>query len=75
MASKEWMDQGVEQRKLILRFVKAYVKKHGYSPSMDEIAEQLGYASKTTARYHVRILVDQGKLAYTPGIYRSIRPL
>lgn len=72
MAGQALLRQGVDKRREILRFIKAYIKKQGYAPTLDEIAMGVG-AAKTTARYHVGVLMDEKYLAMTEGKYRSLR--
>lgn len=49
------------------------IERLGYSPSLEEIAEAWGYASKSTAKYHVDNLEALGCIRRTPGVPRSIR--
>lgn len=72
MAGSALLAQGIDKRRAILRYVKAYIKRHAYSPSFDEIAEGVK-GSKTTVRYHIGILIDEGFLSMTEGKYRSLR--
>ncbi len=73
MAGSQLIAQGIDRRRAILRFVKTYVRRHGHSPSIEEIAVGVALASKSAARHHVDMLVQQKFLAITPGKYRSLR--
>lgn len=75
MASSALIAQGIDRRRAIVRFVKAYVKKNGFAPSVEEIAEGVDLASKTAVRHHLDVLKDEGVITWTPGKYRSLRVL
>lgn len=72
MAGSQLLAQGIDRRRAIMRFVKAYIKRNGISPSLEEITEGVG-SSKTTTRYHIGVLIDEGFLVQTEGKYRSLR--
>jgi SOS-response transcriptional repressor LexA len=55
----------------ILRFVKEFGQREGYSPSYREIAEELGLAVSTFS-YHVSVLKQDGSLRRGPGQPRTI---
>ena len=55
----------------ILTFVRDYQYKHGYSPTYDEIAEQLGI-SKVTVFEHLSTLVEKGLLRREKHKARSL---
>ena len=54
------MTQITKRQKETLDFIKAYQKKKGYAPSLEEIKEHLGLASVSTAHHHVKALAAQG---------------
>ena len=74
MASSATIAAGIDRRRDIVKFVTKFHKQKRMSPSIEEIAEAVGLASKATVRYHVNILVDEGRLIRDPGRYRSLRP-
>ncbi len=55
----------------ILRFIRDYRGSHGYSPTMQEIAEALG-VNKVTVFEHVESLVKKGLLRRLPFKARSL---
>jgi len=59
------------KRRRILRFVKEFGRREGYSPSYREIAEELGLAVSTVS-YHVSVLEQEGSLRRGPGQPRTI---
>lgn len=59
-------------KEVYLHFVR-YCKKYGYSPSYDEIAQELNI-SRHTVQNHVLDLMESGLLATDhPGTSRAIR--
>jgi len=71
---KPQVKMGIERRKAIMSFIREYIREYHYAPSQREIAEGVGIA-KTAATRHLDILVEEGKLEMTPGVYRSVRPV
>lgn len=65
--------QGQQTEKEIYLYFVHYFKKHGYSPSYEEVAEHLSI-SKSSVQKHVRSLMDKELLATDhPGTVRAIR--
>lgn len=58
----------------VLEFVRQYRESHGYSPTMQEIADELG-VSKVTVFEHVQALVSKGALERDPNRARSLLPV
>ena len=58
----------------VLDFVRQYRENHGYSPTMQEIADELG-VSKVTVFEHVEALVSKGALERDPNKARSLLPV
>ena len=63
-----------EKRQTILEFIKDYIGKKGYSPSIREIASRCKISSPSMAQYHLRILEHDGYIHRDPSVPRSIRP-
>jgi repressor LexA len=55
-----------------LTFIRRYLKRRGYAPSLIEIAEGIGITSKGTAHRHVQALADAGRIRLLPGRKRGI---
>ena len=53
-----------------LEYIENYIKKHGYPPSVRDIAKNM-YVSTATAHRHLTILVDKEYLRYSPKVARS----
>ena len=56
------MTKITKRQKETLDFIKAYQKKNGYSPSLEEIKHHLKLSSVSTAHHHVKALEMQGYL-------------
>ena len=59
----------------ILTWIRAYVHRHGYPPTVREICGALGLKSTATVHYHLRRLEEQGFIETEPGKKRAIRPV
>lgn len=55
-----------------LSFIRRYLNRRGYAPSLVEIAEGIGIASKGTAHRHVQALADAGRIRLIAGRKRGI---
>ena len=51
-----------KRQKQTLDFIKAFIKKHDYAPSLEEVKEYLGLSSVSTAHFHVQALQQKGFL-------------
>lgn len=54
--------QGINTRKSIVQFIIEYIKEHGYSPSVREIAEGVGLKSTSSLHAHLTRLFRSGSL-------------
>jgi repressor LexA len=63
------------RQKEVLDFVTRFVRKHRYSPSLEEIAGELGLASISTVHKHVSGLVEKGLLRRGWNRNRSLEPV
>ena len=61
-------------QKQVLDFIKSYKKKNKYSPSLEEIRDNLGISSISTAHYHVKKLQESGHLQKEYNQPRSVSP-
>ncbi|MCU7931750.1 MAG: transcriptional repressor LexA [Candidatus Thiodiazotropha sp. (ex Codakia rugifera)] len=55
-----------------LAFIRRYLKRRGYAPSLIEIAEGIGITSKGTAHRHVQALAEAGQIRLITGRKRGI---
>src|SRR4030043_1095619 len=61
-----------KRQKQILDFLGKYIDKHGYAPTLVEIAKVLGVKSLATIHEHLQRLEKKGLIKKTKGILRSI---
>lgn len=57
----------------ILKFIKDFVLKHGYAPSVREICKKMGLTSTSTVFYHLKKLEDEGLINRDYGKNRAIK--
>lgn len=63
------------KQKQILRFLRDYIEKYGYSPTLGEIAEAMGVSSLATVHEHVQNLAKKGVIKKFEGSVRGIEVL
>lgn len=63
------------RQKQILDFIKQYIDKYGYSPTLAEIAESIGVSSLATVHEHLQALVLKGVIKRFDGAVRGIEIL
>jgi repressor LexA len=57
------MQPRTRRQKEVLEIITRYIKNHGYEPSYQQIARQLGVSSKAGVAKHIKSLEDQGLLS------------
>lgn len=72
MPAKNLVAQGEKRRDQMFRFIKRYIDKHGYSPTIAEIGEAVGISSPNAVRNHLYRMRDEGRISITPKVARSI---
>ena len=60
------------RQKQILRFIKEYIDKYGYSPTLGEIADAMGVSSLATVHEHLQALISKGVIKKYDGAVRGI---
>lgn len=55
-----------------LEFITQYIQRHGYAPTLIEIAEGIGVNAVSTVHEHLEKLIQKGFVKKTPGFERSI---
>lgn len=63
------------RQKQILGFIKQYIDKYGYSPTLGEIAEAIGVSSLATVHEHLQALSQKGVIKRFEGAVRGIEVL
>src|SRR3990167_5508698 len=61
-----------KRQKEVLEFIKEYIEKKGYSPTLKEIDERFKMVSTSAAQQHVAALITKGYLKKSPFQKRSI---
>lgn len=61
------------KRTAILIFIRERIAEHGQPPSLADIAEAFGFASRSVARKHIQALCEAGLIEVTPNQARGIR--
>lgn len=56
----------------VLEFITQYIQRHGYAPTLSEIAESLGVNAPSTVHEHLERLVQKGYVKKTAGFERGI---
>lgn len=63
------------RQKQILEYIRKYIDKYGYSPTLGEIAESIGVSSLATVHEHLQALVNKGIIRKFEGAVRGIEVL
>lgn len=63
------------RQKQILDFIKQYIAKYGYSPTLGEIADSIGVSSLATVHEHLQALISKGLIKKFEGAVRGIEVL
>lgn len=64
-----------KRQKQILDFIRQYIDKYGYSPTLAEIADSIGVSSLATVHEHLQALVQKGTIKRFEGAVRGIEVL
>lgn len=60
-------------QKKVFQFIKDFHLRHGYSPTMAEIARAIGINSRGVAHRYVKALADEGLIQIIPNRHRNIQ--
>ncbi len=61
-----------KRQKQVFRFIRDYIDKYGYSPTLGEIAEAMGVSSLATVHEHLQTLAKKGVIKKFEGSVRGI---
>jgi repressor LexA len=64
-----------KRQKQILDFIRQYIDKYGYSPTLAEIAESINVSSLATVHEHLQALVQKGVIRRFDGAVRGLELL
>lgn len=67
------MNELTPRRAAILEFIRERIAEQGQPPSLAEIAEVFGFASRSVARKHITALSEAGLIEVVPNQARGIR--
>ena len=56
----------------IVSYVREYYEEHGYSPTVREIQDFVGYRSSSTTQGHIQALISEGRLRRSPSNPRTL---
>lgn len=59
----------------VLAFIRDFVRRHDYSPSLEEIGAAAGIASVSAVHKHVKALEREGLLKRSPHAARTLEPV
>src|SRR6185312_1882575 len=65
------MKKSTQQK--VLEYLKSYIKRHDYPPTLAEVAEGIGVQSRSLISKHIHTLAEAGYIDLVPGKYRQIR--
>jgi repressor LexA len=75
VAGSALIAQGIDKRRQILRFIRDYQRRQGMAPTIAEITNAMGYASKNAVRTHLQQLAQEGWVTFEHYRHRSLRVL
>lgn len=64
-----------KRQKQILNFLRNYIEKYSYSPTLGEIADAMGVSSLATVHEHIQALIKKGVIRKFEGSVRGIEVL
>ena len=62
-----------KRQKEVLEFIKEYIEKKGYSPTLKEIDERFKMGSTSAAQQHVAALITKGYFSISKAVNRSLQ--
>ncbi len=69
------MEALTDKQKNVLKLIAEKVKEVGYPPTLQELADELGFSSKNAALKHLTALEKKGYIGKRGGVARGIRIL
>ena len=64
-----------ERQRAMLQFIREFIHRHGYPPSIRDIANAVGISSTSVVDYNLRILEREGYLRRDPDVSRGLELL
>jgi len=75
MTKKPELTPLTPEQNRVLNHIIDYKEKHGFVPSVREIAQELGYKSANNVRQHLRLIERKGHIRIAQGLARGIEIL
>ena len=69
------MPRSITDASEVLWFIKQFIKKKGYSPTVREITKGVGLHSTSAAYHWLEVLRQDSQIDWTPGLSRTIKIL
>jgi len=66
------MAQTSQRRQQILSFIREFIERKGYPPTVRDILHSCHISSPAVVQHHLKVLENQGFISREPGIRRSI---
>ena len=66
-------EKGYLRRDQMMRFIQEYISTHGYSPSVREVRDFMGYQSTSVAFLQLRRLRQDGYVTFIDSRARTVR--
>ncbi len=73
MSPKKPYNKLSKRQQAILQYVKQFIDKNGYPPTIREIGSQIGVASTSVVNYNLNKLVEAGYIERSDRVSRGIR--
>lgn len=64
------MDNLTEKQREVMRYLSDFIGENGYSPTLQQIADNFGWTSRTAAQNHLHALERKDKVFKTPRGYQ-----
>jgi len=61
------------KREELLRFIRHYIREHGYPPNLREMAEGCGMSSTSVVTHHLKMLEREGYIERDSNLARAIK--
>jgi hypothetical protein len=62
-----------ERQRAVLDFVREYIDRHGWAPTLDAISTEFGFSRRSAAKQHLDCLERKGWIVREPRASRAIR--
>lgn len=67
------MDGLTPKQEKCLDFIRSFLDRNGYPPTLRDVQKHFGFSSQTSAENHVKALERKGFISHAAGQARTIR--